>query len=256
MNAPVAGVGPNMNGVVPWRSASSSHTSSSVGVDRGLGAQAAGQVPAGPRSGRPRRRRSWPRSTSVATAASPIGPQPNTATPSPARRRPVRPRACPRRGARRTRRRPAPGRRAPGAAGRRRPARTSSSGVSPPSGPPPPMRPSSLVAGLDDHPVADPDAGDLVADPVDDAGHLVAEAQRLGTRAGHAAQADVGAGRCRRCRTRRSARPRPAARDRAGATSSTRTSPGPWTRTCSMGTPSQVGPGSGWNRNDIAHPAR
>ena len=47
MKAAVAGVGPNMKGVVPCRRASSSQTSVVVGVKRSLGAEPQGQLEAG-----------------------------------------------------------------------------------------------------------------------------------------------------------------------------------------------------------------
>ena len=120
-----------------------------------------------------------PRSTSVAIAMSPTGPHPNTATLSPAQRRPGSPPACRPRAARRARRPAAACRRAP--RNNRRPlaaSRTSSSGVEPA------LRRSAAepaavgVGGVDDDPVTDGRVGDLGADPLDDARHLVPE--RLG----------------------------------------------------------------------------
>ncbi len=187
MNASVAGVGPNMNGAVPWSRANSAHTSTSVGSN----ACAAPTSRANSRRGRLRSiatTSSIPRSTSVAIAISPIGPHPNTATLSPAATSAWFTACMPTAsgsanaatrngilsGTRNSRR--------PRAA-----SRTSSNGVSPPSAAPLPIEPCSSP-GYTMTALAHARVGDLVADPIDDARDLVAECHRL---AGQPAHVDV-----------------------------------------------------------------
>ncbi len=74
MNAAVAGVGPNMKGVVPCSAAQLLPDVGRQGIEGGLCAES--RAPASRRVGlgSTATTRSWPRSTSVAMAASPIGP--------------------------------------------------------------------------------------------------------------------------------------------------------------------------------------
>ncbi len=82
MNTSEAAVGPNMNGVVPWMRFSSSQTSTSVGSRTWAAPISAARARrAGLRS--MATVSSMPRSARVASAMSPIGPQPNTTTLSP-----------------------------------------------------------------------------------------------------------------------------------------------------------------------------
>ena len=82
MNTSVAAVGPNMNGAVPWIRFSSSHTSTAAGSSV---CAAPIRVARSRRTGLKSRATtsSIPRSASAASAISPIGPHPKTATVSP-----------------------------------------------------------------------------------------------------------------------------------------------------------------------------
>ena len=137
---------------------------------------------------------STPRSASVANAMSPIGPQPNTATLSPGFASDwltdCMPTASGSASAAVVRAMPS------GTRKRRRPlaaSGTCSSGVSPPCAAAGAHRPATAVGRAHDHPVADGDAGDLLADPLHDTGHLVAQRDRMPRDHAHVDVGDVGA---------------------------------------------------------------
>ena len=80
MKAAVAGVGPNMKGDVPCNRAELLPHVGDAGVEGSLRTEPQGKLqPGGAEVDGDDL--SWPRSTRVAMAASPMGPHPNTATP-------------------------------------------------------------------------------------------------------------------------------------------------------------------------------
>ena len=125
-------------------------------------------------------------------AASPMGPHPNTATPSPASTS-AWSAACMPTASGSANAATSRGRSSGTRWSRPRSASvTSRSGVSPPSGAPLPIRPRSSLPGWHHDPVADPHGRHVGPDPVDDARHLVAEAHRGAARSGEPAHLDVG----------------------------------------------------------------
>ena len=194
MKTSVAGVGPNMNGAVPWRRASSSHRSASSGFTtcaapnccassrrRGAGVDRhhVADAPVGQRGDGQEPDR-------AAARRRPPGP--------PVPRRPGSPPACRRRPARSARRRAGPCR--SGTGNSRRPlaaSRTRRSGVRPPSSAPLPSRPSSSSAGwtMTRSPGATPSTS--LPGPLDHAGHLVTQRHRPAGDAAHVHEGDVGA---------------------------------------------------------------
>ena len=203
MKTSVAGVGPNMNGAVPCRRASSSHMS----ISSGFTTSAAPNCCA---SSRRRRLVSMattsrmPRSANVAMASSPIGPHPTTATRSPGATSPwltaCMPTAAGSASAATRRSMPLGNGEQPPALGglsheeeRREPALGRAA-----------AQPAQLlVRRMDDDPVTHRDAVDLAAGPLDHAGHLVAESHGPPGDASHDGRRRH---RCRRSRTPRCGR--------------------------------------------------
>ena len=233
INAAVAGVGPNMNGVVPCRSASAAHTSSVAGSSAACA----------PRPMASSRRvalrstattRSCPWSTRLATAASPTGPQPNTATPSPSRTSACSTACMPTASGSAN---AATSSGSPSGTGCSRPAsasRTSSSGVRPPNGPPPPMRPSSSLPGSTT--TRSPTRTLATWSPTHDTTPAISWPRHSGSGPGPAMPPirmyDRSLPQIPHAAIFTTASRGPGS---GGGTSSTRTSPGPWTRTWSIG---------------------
>ena len=193
MKTSVPGVGPNMNGAVPWRRASPSHRSSS----RGLIAWSAPNCCA---SSRRRRLVSiattsrTPRSASVAMARRPIGPHPTTATRSPGSTSPwftaCMPTAAGSASAAACRPMVVGDREQASALGRlpdeeERGQATLGCAAA---------QPAQLFVGrVDDDPVTRRHAVHLCAGPLDHTGHLVTQRHRPARDAAHVHEGDIGA---------------------------------------------------------------
>jgi hypothetical protein len=108
-----------------------------------------------------------------------------------------------------------------------------------------------VVAGLYDHAIANSHGRHVVSNPLDGARDLVTEAQRLAARPGHAAHPDVREV-CSADAARGDAHHCVASGGSGSGTSSTRRSPGPWTRTWSMKPPSALSTGAELTGNSVA----